>query len=519
MEPVKSELCGTCKKHVRVKKDGDLYKHPCQAPDAGAVAAMRSVMEAAPPATAPDPFTTSTPVGQPQDGTLYGKGPWSGATYAGECEGCLNRFEEGDQIRANGEGGWECEAWCGQEDPVKGLETLSDAVRDAGMRPVGVPSIPLDPPVDEFTTSTPVAPPQDEKIVNGAYQVKDPETGDYRRRKNGNVHGYTRATTFIKAASDSFALNQWGKRNIVIGMAMEPQLSIRAAGLTHENDRQALDDLAEAASKLAGAKVAADTGTEIHKLTERLDAGEITLDDITNPTYRTVVERYVACLAEHGLEAVPGLIERTILVKEYGGVCGTFDRVYYHRPSDTYVIGDVKSGKTLKYGKNEIEAQLGLYEMGFNAWGVYDWVAKEWERFVDPLRDRRVVVREDYAVVIHMPVQGDDAFHVTARRADLANGRRHIERCHDVRTQGGGDMKPLGDVLLLPATPARIVDAATFLQAPHSGPNWPLLFGSVRSREEAAKLYDLAVEAGVGGDELAGCVMGARAALQALSQG
>lgn len=43
-------------------------------------------------------------------------GPWFPASYAGECDTCGEEFEPGDQIRANGEGGWEGRECCGDDD-------------------------------------------------------------------------------------------------------------------------------------------------------------------------------------------------------------------------------------------------------------------------------------------------------------------------------------------------------------------------------------------------------------------
>ena len=41
-------------------------------------------------------------------------GPWITAAYPGECE-CGGSFDEGEQIRADGEGGWLAEC-CGHVD-------------------------------------------------------------------------------------------------------------------------------------------------------------------------------------------------------------------------------------------------------------------------------------------------------------------------------------------------------------------------------------------------------------------
>jgi hypothetical protein len=37
-----------------------------------------------------------------------GPGPWFTARYGGDCASCGDPFDEGDTIRADGEGGWEC---------------------------------------------------------------------------------------------------------------------------------------------------------------------------------------------------------------------------------------------------------------------------------------------------------------------------------------------------------------------------------------------------------------------------
>lgn len=44
-----------------------------------------------------------------------GWGPWFRAGYEGECSECPADIVEGDQIRADGEGGWLCEA-CGSDE-------------------------------------------------------------------------------------------------------------------------------------------------------------------------------------------------------------------------------------------------------------------------------------------------------------------------------------------------------------------------------------------------------------------
>lgn len=47
--------------------------------------------------------------------TPSGLGPWFAAAYPGRCSYCDTEFVAGDQIRADGEGGYKA-ACCGEDD-------------------------------------------------------------------------------------------------------------------------------------------------------------------------------------------------------------------------------------------------------------------------------------------------------------------------------------------------------------------------------------------------------------------
>lgn len=343
---------------------------------------------------------------------------------------------------------------------------------------------------------------------NRGYLVKLPETGDFRRYKNGKPRGLTRATTFNKAATDQNSLTDWAKRNVLIGASKRPDLVAKAHGLTHEENRDQLMKLVAELETTAGAKVSADIGTLIHELTEQWDAGTITMADVP-AAYQPMIVLYTATLQEAGLRPVPGLIERTTYIPEFGGVVGTLDRVYYHERSGQYVIGDVKTGKTLQYGMDEIETQEWIYAHGVNNAGVYDWNTDTWhtaagasnpdghpqsvrEEYGEP--DTPVIVSEEWGVVIHMPVQGPDAGKVTLVRADLQRGRRHAEVCHDVRVQRANKPKPeawTGD------------EFGTQAMTPElSHTDWRSAFSTVVSKGDAAQLWQAAYDAGVPPEEM-----------------
>lgn len=321
---------------------------------------------------------------------------------------------------------------------------------------------------------------------NRGYLVKDPATGDFRRYKNGKPRGWTRATTFNKAATDQNSLTDWAKRNVLIGAARRPDLVSKAHGLTHETGKGELMSLVSELEKAAGALVSAQVGTDIHELTERWDAGQLKPEDIP-AMYRDTLELYQRALNQAGLRPVPGLIERTTVIQEFGGIVGTMDRVYLHEASGQYVIGDVKTGKTLEYGMDEIETQEWIYAHGVNENGVYDWNTDMWERAKtwDGAGHRKIKVSEEWGIVVHLPVQGPDAGTCKLVRADLQRGMRHAQVCHDVRVQRSSKPKPelwTGDEL----------KAAT----------WEATFLAVTSKEQASSLWVSARQAGVTGLEL-----------------
>lgn len=318
--------------------------------------------------------------------------------------------------------------------------------------------------------------------TNMGYLVRDPATGDFRRYKNGKPRGFTRCTTFNKAATDQNALNAWGKRNVVIGASMRPDLVDKAHGMTHRTDRDSLDDLVSQLETAAGAKVAASIGTSIHELTERYDGGVLKMGDVPR-RHREAVRMYAAALKEHRLIPVQGLIERTTFVADFGGIVGTWDRVYLHEPSGVHIIGDVKTGKTLEYGMDEIETQEAVYARGFNTSGAYDWNTDTWERPLIPGTTERLRVSEEFGVVIHLPVDGDDAGTCQVVGADLVAGWRHAELCHRVREERAARPKPR------PFDPSK-------LRGPEASDTyWDELFARASSKEELSELYTRAYKA------------------------
>jgi hypothetical protein len=432
------------------------------------------------------------------------------AAFDGTCSACGADILAGDCIRASvaEPGTWECEEhndpW--KEDEVAGPVTdytitsrVVDVMANAhgSMGGADLPDQFADPSAPRKKLNVSGQPDADRDDY-GRYAVKDPATGDYRRFKNGGIIGITRVTTFVKAAQDTKALNDWGKRNVVIGASRRPDLIARADGMTHAANRDALDRLVGELETAAGAKVAADIGTQLHEFTERMDAGLVTPDGAP-PMFQDSLRLYRDRLAAAGFEAVPGLIERTTMISEWGGVCGTLDRIMYHRPSGTYVVVDLKTGKGLQdYGLDETYAQEWMYAHGVNQNGIYDWNTKTWGRPQTPENLPMLVkVREDVGLIVHMPVQGPKAGQLFLLRADLARGREYAELCASNR----GWKK--SRAVEWTWEPDRLAEPVS----------WGARFAAVRNGAEARALWDEADASGVSDADLASLVAIARAAL------
>jgi len=243
------------------------------------------------------------------------------------------------------------------------------------------------------------------------YVLPDPYTGQ--------EHPWTRATTFARTITDSYALGMWQQRMVVRGLALRPELAAQAVGLDVVGDRERLDRLAEKAKDAAGAKTAADTGTAIHTFTEETDAGTMAVSEVPE-VHRPGVEAYRHALSVVGLRVLPEFQERVICVPSYE-VAGRLDKIA-QEADGTHVIVDVKSGK-LTYSELEISVQLAMYAHGFNTAGVWDKPSESWVR-------PDIRVREDYAIVAHMPAGAGTC---TLYRVDIGAGWEAARLCDDVR--------------------------------------------------------------------------------------
>lgn len=245
----------------------------------------------------------------------------------------------------------------------------------------------------------------------------------------GKDRGWTRATTFAKSISDTYVLSQWGARMAIKGLASRPDLYALTAS-TPLDDRDKLNGIVETCKEVAGAKASASLGTALHSFTEAADRGE----DVPSGPWDPEIKAYRELVTAFGLEFRPELIERIVIVERYG-VAGTFDRIArLTRPlsfklpgrktavtlsAGSWVVVDLKTGRDLSYGMNEIAIQLGLYAEADAMWNRKDGT-------YEPMPE----VSRDVALVIHLPV-GEGKAELIA--VDIEQGRTAAKLCALVR--------------------------------------------------------------------------------------
>jgi hypothetical protein len=162
-------------------------------------------------------------------------------------------------------------------------------------------------------------------------------------------------TGLASIPDEKFALDQWRKRQVALGMALSPALVERAA--VAYDDKEALNAIAEEALVAAKSHDARDRGTAAHRITERIDLDLLVVD---TPLARAVQAAWKKALDDAGLEIVPEYVERIVCYPDRL-IAGRFDRIARRKFDGTLVILDLKTGAgAIKY-PHSVAIQLALY--------------------------------------------------------------------------------------------------------------------------------------------------------------
>lgn len=290
------------------------------------------------------------------------------------------------------------------------------------------------------------------------------------RLSDGKEVGHTRATTFAKTIADTYLLNMWGRRMVLKGATLRPDL-FALAGATPLEDKEKLNQIAESCAEAAGSKTAAGLGTAAHAFSVQSDEGK-------NPI--------VPGILKHTLTAYRMLVEQHKLVFTHSEqivrvpaftVAGTLDRIGYSLEevlingahcleAEEPAIIDLKTGgNDLKYAWGEIVVQLALYA---NADAVWDKDAEEYL----PMPD----VNKKIALVIHFPAGQAEA---TLYAVNIKAGWEAAEHCQWVR-----EWRKRHD-LFLPVDNGHVMVNS-----------WEAQIKAASSREELQKIHSAAKEQG-----------------------
>lgn len=176
---------------------------------------------------------------------------------------------------------------------------------------------------------------------------------------NDSTHAYwldgkrvKSVTAVAKIVQDSYAIEQWRKRQIAIGMMLEPRLAERVA--VDPENRETVDAVCEEAMRIAGAHHKADRGTQRHRASELADTGGLLL----TAQQRADAAAWQRTIDHHGLEILPDHVEGFVIYPAHG-VVGRYDRFAIWRGRTRIV--DLKSGiNAVKYPQGTA-AQEAMY--------------------------------------------------------------------------------------------------------------------------------------------------------------
>lgn len=291
------------------------------------------------------------------------------------------------------------------------------------------------------------------------YLIPDPDTG--------TPIGWTRATNLSKILADTDNLQRWAERMVALGLAERPDLLEQAKRLS-KVDRKALDRIAKTAKEAAGAFDRAAQGTSLHTLTERVDLGEITAEDI-EPPWRSLIQAYVEAMRAAQIKILPEYIERTVIIKRFK-VAGTFDRVVQMPDGDLW-IGDLKTGRTLDYSWGDIAIQLSLYA---NADAIWDF---DQQQFLPMPK-----VNQERALIMHMPVEGGG---VTFYEVNIKHGWAAAELSEQVKNWRKNSRKLSAVLVEAQAEP---------MEDPDLPVKWTTRIDAATSSTEMSRIWEEAVK-------------------------
>lgn len=289
------------------------------------------------------------------------------------------------------------------------------------------------------------------------------EPKDFKRDRWGRPHimqpdgkriAYTRCSSAAKTIEDTYNLERWDNRNIAFGMSYDASLVARVLAIGgdpaswNKDEKDAVNDIVEAARSVAKAHKAADIGTAVHRLTHRIDRGE----DVHGGPYQADLDAYRAAMTAAGLTCHPEWIECRMVNDELR-MAGTADRIV--KVVERHRIADVKTGASIDFGGLGWTAQGAAYAGGL----LYDTELEE--RLSTPDIDQQI------GYIIHLPAgQGRCAIY----EMDLVAGLAAAKLANEIRATRKASKTWITPLQIAPgAVPPSPVEQAASEDLPPSG--------------------------------------------------
>jgi hypothetical protein len=235
----------------------------------------------------------------------------------------------------------------------------------------------------------------------------------------GKPKPYTRASGAAKPIEDRYNLELWGNRNIAFGLSTDASLVARVlaiGGTPHAWDQEtkkAVNAICEDASKVALSHKAADIGTALHRMVERINLGE----QVDGGMYQPDLDAYRQAVVEADWFINPELVECRLVCDELE-MAGTCDLIIRPRHDDQWYIADLKTGTSIDFGGLGYSAQLAAYAHS----DLYD--------VTNDTRPQTPPVSREVGYIIYLPAgQGVCTIH----QVDLVAGYKAAQIANQVR--------------------------------------------------------------------------------------
>jgi hypothetical protein len=192
---------------------------------------------------------------------------------------------------------------------------------------------------------------------------------------------YTRCTSFVGALEDRNGLELWMKRTVLVGVGADYRLAIKHPDSAHGllarllkvdlDDRETLDVLADEAFTAGEGYEKAQKGTDLHGLTERVDAGE-DLGDVSLADRRDMAA-WVRTMNEYGFRVldvekfvvndglkIGGTYDRRVTSYDERTLCPICDADIGEETPPKPKVLDLKTGR-VDYGGGKMRQQVATY--------------------------------------------------------------------------------------------------------------------------------------------------------------